>query len=174
MDINIKWRRATVLALASVTLLSLTACAPGAPLNAASTTDSTTSAVKEARLVRHVHVCFENTSSGKVSLTWTSGVSTTGGSGALDSGQQLCAEGPEPMATVTFSDSFATNVRAVNPLADYPWIFFKPNPTRAGIDYTSAQYAQGESVNSDVQGHHFSVTRKADDDWINFAITILD
>jgi hypothetical protein len=83
------------------------------------------------------------------------------------------------MVRVTFSDSFATKMGTGNPMVGTPGVFFEsvPEPSRpsvAGITYTSARYAQGETVSSDVQGHHFSVTRNADDDWINFTVTILD
>jgi hypothetical protein len=178
MDMVILWRRTVALALVTSTLLSLTACSPTAP---------SSPITKEAGgLLRDLHVCFENSSSAVVSIEWTSGVSTNRGSGSLGPGQSFCGEGREPQAGVTFSDSFATNVVTENPLLRQPKVYFKEvvghvfqlceeicHDEMQFETYALATYAEGETVDSDVEGHHFSVTRNADNDWINFTITIL-
>jgi hypothetical protein len=124
-------------------------------------------------------VCFNNASATAATIEWLSDVNTNSGSGTLKVGQTLCGEGVVPSAIVTFPNSVPTKMGTGNPMVGYPGIFFDsvPEPARPSVrgrTYTSANYAQGESVTSDVEGHQFSVTRNADDDWINFTVTILD
>jgi hypothetical protein len=180
MQTKITWHRAAVLALAAATLLSLTACAPSAPPSTAQTAAAPSSPAKEAGLLnRDIHVCFNNTSATAATIEWLWGVNTNSGSGTLKVGQTLCGEGVDPTVRVTFANSFATKMSTGNPMVGEPGVSFDsiPEPARpsvTGLTYTSAKYAPGESVTSDVEGHHFSVTRNADDDWINFTVTILD
>lgn len=180
MDAKTLRHRATRLALASTLLLSLSSCTIAPP---------SSSTAKEAGIFsKDIHVCFDNNSGNAVILDWTSGVSTNSGSGTLDDGQSFCGEGPDPLVRLTFSDSFATQVVVANPSIGQPGVSFHSvaqhqvqycdgDVCRSVMEsdiYADATYAEGESVGSDVEGHHFSVTRDANNDWVNFTATIID
>jgi hypothetical protein len=189
MNMTAPWRRAAVLALATATLLSLSACAPALPASAPSTAAAPLSPTKKAGVfTKDIHVCFDNISATAVTIDWISDVSTNSGSGTLAAGQSFCGEGPAPIAGVTFSDSFATHVVTYNPAIGQPGVLFNSvalhqaqycdgdacNTVMEANTFANAVYAEGETVGSDVEGHPFTVTRTADDDWINFTIAILD
>jgi hypothetical protein len=192
MNTNTPRRRAAVLALAAVTLMALSACAPSAPASTPDFTSASTSSTptKEAGVfTKNLQVCIDNNSGATVSLDWVSGVSTNGGSGTLEVGQSFCGEGPEPKVGLTFADAFATYVLAVNPAIGRPTVFFNSlaehpieicgedmctKSSESDATYASSGYAEGQSVGSNIEGHNVSVTRNANNDWVNFTVTILD
>lgn len=126
---------------------------------------------------KDTHVCFVNNSSEMPNLTWLStGLDTYTGQGPMPQGQQGCAEGSAPQATVKFSDGFTTFVLASNVAIGYPEVGFRDKSTyqKGYKTFASSGYSIGETIGSDVEGHHFSVTRNEDSDFINFTIKILD
>ena len=122
-----------------------------------------------------------------VTLEWGQGVSSNTGSGTLAVGKTLCGEGLGPKAVITFADAFSTEIRTFNQHLGYPFVsfnrfpYYSPAVCTDGVctgakrpkKYASATYSQGETVGSDVEGHHFAVTRNTDDDWIQFSVVIL-
>lgn len=163
------------------TLVAVTACSPSQPVTAPTS--------KEAfGILRHVNHCIVNARADDVSLTWQKGeygVSTFTGEGKLKSGDSFCAEGSSVRAFVTFSDGFGAYVVATNFPLTYPDVRFESRDSRyqpdktlgyilyVGTTLASASYAQGETVESDIEGHHVSVTRHADTEWVNFDTTLL-
>lgn len=133
---------------------------------------------------RDVYVCIVNESSQKIFVEWssTTGVSSHEPSGAVDKLSQSCAEGPLVNADISFMDEFVTVLEAQNPVIGYPSVGFYSAEhfthnvggeiVITGNEYASASFSVGETVNSDVEGHQFSVTRTANNAWVNFTVTV--
>ena len=176
-----------VIAYSFAAALALSACAtPSSSIVSASPTASST---KEASIfTKDVNVCFENKSPSPVALEWKSGLSTYAAAGNLAVGETACGEGTSPSVLVTFADTFRTLIHASNDNFMYPRFVFRGFSTYVhsvcadGVctekpgwkEYAAGFYAQGETVGSDVEGHHFAVTRKTDDDWVQFTVVIND
>ena len=190
MNSNFALVRAAIISTGLLATLILTGCtAPSAASTASVSSTPSTSATQQARIfTKDVNVCFENKSTYPVTIDWKSGVSANTGSGALTVGQRFCGEGRVPKANLTFTDNFSTIAIAENPLIGYPTVAFKnavehtelvcvdsqcTNELRSET-YPSASYSQGETVGSAVEGHSFTVTRNANDDWIQFTVVIND
>jgi hypothetical protein len=183
---HVRARKLSATFLSCAFLLALTACSSSAPpavLNTSETSDKSADF-----LTRDLFVCITNAATEPVSIAWykgENGMNSNTGEGELAPKKTFCAEGHPGRAAVTFSDGFTTGVLATNRPFEYPELDFiamsggiRPDPALGYLiftsrSYASAHYAQGEYVESDVEGHHIAVTRLADTDWINFSITIL-
>jgi hypothetical protein len=166
-----------VISIAGITFglglaLSLVGCAS----TVQSTSPEPSETPKQAfQVSRDVHVCIDNASGSAVKIAWQ-GVDSSTGEGTLRAGTTYCGLAAHPDASVTFSDGTVSYVKGSNFAVGYPSITFVDVPTKTSnyTIYAQAYYSTGETVVSDVQGHHFSVTRAEDSDWINFNMTILD
>ena len=171
--------RNSTLALAVAATLALSSCSGQAP-----SVSATAAATKDAgAITKDLSVCFTNTSTSAVKVEWVWGVDTHAESGMLAVGQTYCAAGSAPKAILIFPDAFPTAITAENPIVSSPTLTYTDlGPCNNGscaynphpVEYASASYAQNETVGSDVEGHHFAATRKANTNVINFAISILD
>ena len=175
------YANAFILAITSTLVLS--ACAGTDTGSGSTSVTPTASSTKEAGIfTKDINVCFENKTPSPVGLKWEAGVSTHSAISSLAVGETACGEGEGPFVLVTFADTFTTRVTtANNPLLE-PVLYFRAPRISVGEAYTgqlgdsyaNASYSQGETVGSDVEGHHFAVTRNADDDWIQFTVVIND
>lgn len=173
--------------LAIVGTLSLSSCA-NAPQE--QSTPSATEVSKEAGIfTKDIEVCFTNTSSEDVELSWESGLSSNDGEGTLSPSEEMCGEGPDPRIKLVFSDGFGTYVDAYNPVVGEPYVWFSSLAQKRVLDcspgqdgchqevksdiYTEHTYSQGESAQANFGGHVAEVSRLSDNDWINFAISIV-
>ena len=177
-------RFAAMLAIALTATSTLSSCAASAPSNV-----TTASASKEAGVfTKEVRTCVTNDSKEHATLVWAADLKSPTGTGYLDVGETFCAQGEATEALLTFPDSVKTAILANNPVIGYPFIKFRSGPNHTitvcdlgrcfeeyeTVTFASAGYSQGETVNSDVEGHHLSATREGNTDVINFAISILD
>jgi hypothetical protein len=163
-------------------LLALTLSSCSAVGNASET--PTASGTPQAHgVLRDVFMCFENTSGAPVSIEWVEpGTSSNSGQGALAAGKTFCGEGGKAQAAVSFSGGDPIYVYGYNTLFIEPRIIFKNSyysDTDPGVpsnwkQFGNESYSVGQTIVSDIQGHHFSITRGADDEWIQFSITIQD
>jgi hypothetical protein len=165
-----------ILALStSIVLLGgLTACASGTSATTQTPTSSTESGKDAHGILRSVNMCFLNTGSETVDVTWSLQVEGRTGSGALAPGQKFCGEGTRSVAAVTFPDGFTTTVTAQNFPILLPEVLFQNNGegNSTTVTYASASYYIDESIGSDVEGHPFSAHRGEDTEWINFEVNI--
>ena len=175
---------AAIALLATVTLSSCTSAPQEQP------TPTATEVSKEAGIfTKDIEVCFTNTSSEDVELSWVSGLSSNDGEGTLSPGGQMCGEGPDPRIKLVFSDGFGTYVDAYNPVVGEPYVWFSSLAQKRVLDcspgqdgchqevksdvYTENTYSQGETAQANFGGHLAEVSRLSDNDWINFAISIV-
>lgn len=129
-------------------------------------------------------LCVRNGTSENLTIKWDTraGVNSYEGQGKLLPGAQLCAEGSIVPAQVTFPSGFATVVEAQNPAIGYPAVTFysgdhvtyrtEEDVIITGVEYASAFYSEGETVNSNVEGHQITTTRLQNNSWVNFLVTI--
>jgi len=173
-----------VLSIACISVFSLVGCfAPvkrTLPTIASAQSGATDENTRDASGgFRDVQLCFHNALPTPVTLWWVPTMSSVSGVGPVASGETACAEGAAAQAIVTFADGFQTWVTAENPVANYPSVEFwkvgcvtKKWLCKGGVIYAGNKYVVNETFRSAVKDHHFSVTRLADNDWINFTIAI--
>jgi hypothetical protein len=171
------WRtqgKKTITSLGALSVLSLSLSLGVTGCVSAPSTEPTPT--KEAfQLSRDVQLCFENATGGYVTISWQ-GVDSSTGQGDLPAGKQYCGVAEYPDATVIFQNGFKAYVKGSNLAVGYPSVTFVDVATKSSNYhiYAQAYYAIDETVNSDVEGHQFSVTRGEDTDYINFYITVLE
>lgn len=173
-----------------VAALGLAGCA-NVTTSAAQLHIKTESAPKEAGLFsKDTEVCFTNSSGDAVTIQWVEGTSTTDGEGTLDAGEIICGEGSYPTAIISYQSGFQTKVETINGAFSKPSVMFFSNLpedneieecddttgmcyiTKRQKKYASFDYAQGQSIANNIEGHQILVTREADDSWINFLVEI--
>lgn len=171
--------------LAAVMAMILGACSTnGLGTSAPEAAGSSTSPSKEAGLVtKDVVLCFTNMSVADVAIKWKH-VSSFEQEGTLTSGQTFCGEGNAPTAILTYSDGSTLGIDGNNPAIGQPSVYVNSTTeTRkvcdadgscgyVPVDLASGRFTEGESKNFDVERHQFTVTREANTEWVNFAITI--
>ena len=175
---------AAIALLGTATLSSCTSAPQEKP------TPTATEVSKEAGIfTKDIEVCFTNTSSEDVELSWVSGLSSNDGEGTLSPSEEMCGEGPDPRIKLVFSDGFGTYVDAYNPVVGEPYVWFSSLAQKRVLDcspgqdgchqevksdvYTENTYSQGETAQANFGGHLAEVSRLSDNDWINFAISIV-
>lgn len=171
-----------LVAVAGVSLAFVLAGCAISPQGAAIVSDTPT---EQAGLFsKDTHLCVLNGTSENLSLKWDthSGVNSFQGEGKLVPGAQMCAVGSIVPAKITFPSGFATVIEAQNPALGYPAVAFysadhvtyqtEEDVIITGIEYASAYYSEGETVNSNVEGHQITTTRQSNSEWVNFLVTI--
>jgi hypothetical protein len=176
------------LALVTISFAGLTACSTSTPSGDSANSEET--AHEAGLFTKDIEVCFTNTSGSPVTVKWVEGLSTKDGEGTLDGGEILCAEGSYPTALVTYLSGFQTELQAVNPAFEKPFVRFLsylPEDqqieecdastgmcfiTKRRKEYASWAYSVGQSIDNTFEKHSILVTRTADNAWINFLVDI--
>lgn len=125
----------------------------------------TTQPSKEADfLTKDVRVCYFNES--KENLTFTNfRYVATKPIGILKPGKSVCTLGSRVIAYMQYEDGYAFYTIAWNSEVLYPEVVFnRSNDTPIAESY----YSEGETVDSEVNGRSWSVTRLDDSDYKEF------
>lgn len=181
-------RAMSAVAVIAILLTSLTACTmTGASQQKLHTAEPT---LEAGLFTKDIEVCFTNSSGASLTIKWTEGISSSDGEGTLDGGEVICAEGSYPTAVVTYLSGFQTELQAVNPTFEKPFIRFMsylPEDqeseecdsstgmcyiTQRQKEYASWAYSVGQQIDNDIENHHILVSRQSDDSWINFLVDI--
>lgn len=179
-------KTSSVISLAFMATL-LTLALGGCSTNNPQLENQSTTQTPEAGLFsKDTNLCIQKGSSSHITISWDTrgraGINSTQGEGKLLPGAQLCGEGSRVPVKVTFPSGFATVVEAQNPSIGYPIVAFYSGDhfsyysgdklVITGVEYASAYYSEGETVNSNVEGHHITTLRLPNTDWVNFRVTI--
>ena len=174
---------AIALVLAITATLLMTACTGTSTVAVPSVTAAAT---KQAGIfTKDVNACFTNDSAQPVTFSFDEGSLRGNSRTVLNKGESFCAQAAEIMTSIRFPNNFSTTLTVSNPLVGAPAIKYASTGYYPVTDcdvtcieeerlvtFASASYAQEETVGSDVEGHHFEATRKANTDVINFTISI--
>jgi hypothetical protein len=94
------------------------------------------------------------------------------------------------MVDVTFSDGVPLTLKGENPDLGSAYLEVRGPPvgsvaycspatlvcgvSKTYVFFAHDTYSEFDTIAIEARGHHFSVTRDASDDWVNFTATILD
>jgi hypothetical protein len=164
-------------ALAFITTLS--GCSDStAAVSPATTASATTDIDREASLgLRSTRVCVLDSRAGEIGVQWSQ-YDTASGNGVIAGGAQLCAEGSHSSFTPYRDVEGSASVEGTNKI-----IFFQAHNAFGaspsfGVDCVSEgnwvddHFDIGQERTYNDCGMSITVTRQADDDWINFLIDV--
>lgn len=168
------------IAVGALTLITtLAACSDStATVSPATTASAPTEVDREASLgLRSTRVCVLNSRTGEIGVQWSQ-YDTTSGNGVVAAGAQLCGEGSHSSFTPKRDVEGSASVEGTDKI-----IYFQAHnafgaPPGFGVDCVSEgnwvddpfEISQERTYNN--CGMSITVTRQADDDWINFLISV--
>ena len=172
--------KAASIAVGALALLTtLSACSDSTPaVSPAATASATTDIDREASLgLRSTRVCVLDSRAGEIGVQWSQ-YDTASGNGAIAGGAQLCAEGSHSSFTPKRDVEGSASIEGTNKV-----IFFQAHNAFGaapgfGVDCVSEgnwvddHFEIGQERTYNDCGMSITVTRQADDDWINFLIDV--
>jgi hypothetical protein len=160
-------------------IATLSACSGSTEtVSSATTASAPTDIDREASLgLRSTHVCVLNSRTGEIDVQWSQ-YDTASGNGVAAGGVQLCAEGSHSSFTPKRDVEGSASVQGTDKV-----IFFQAHNAFGaspsfGVDCVSYgnavddHFEIGQERTYNDCGISITVTRQADDDWINFLIDV--
>lgn len=177
MHMAVKTASIAVGALALITTLA--ACGDSTETDSQAATSSAVAEIdRDASLgVRSTQVCVLNSSSDEIGVQWSQ-YDSASGNGVISSGAQLCGEGSHSSFTPERDVEGSANIEGTDKI-----IYFQAHNSPGalpgfGVDcesYGNAvddKFEIGQELTYNSCGMTITVTRQADDDWINFLIDV--
>ena len=125
---------------------------------------ATQPAKKADFLTKDVRVCYFNDSNENLTLT-NFRYAESKPIGVLKPGKSACAQGSRVIAYMQYDDGYTFYTIAWNSEVLYPEVVFNRSN---GTPMAEAYYSEGETINSEVNGRSWSVTRLDDSDYKEF------
>jgi hypothetical protein len=177
MHVAIKTASITIGALAMVATLA--ACSDSTTTESATTVESAVAETdREASLgVRSTQVCVSNSTSGDIGVQWSQ-YDSASGNGVVAGGSQLCAEGSHSSFTPERDVEGSVSIEGTDKI-----LFFQAHNSPGAapgfgvdcVDTSNAvddKFEVGNELTFNECGMSVTVTRQADDDWINFLVNV--